>query len=457
MPTHRLHARIASSARRGPHGLPIILAMAVACGLPPVASAESSTPVSIRSRQLELHYRVNGTSDGVVELWFTRDRGMTWQSAGTDADGKSPVVFSAPGEGLFGFVMIPRVGGQPVRPAPKPHEAPQRWAFIDATPPLAQWNGVEPVDEPGAARTIQLRWTAHDDNLAARPIGLSYRSSIDQVWHPIDDAVANTGLYDWTVPAEVAGSVTFKLLVRDEGGHSVERLFGPLSLDKYLRVGNGKPQAAENATARAADSAKPQAVATVVEETTPAASHSDILLATGTQPSAAPSRTDLLKQRMAADLYRQASWHLLRGQYAVAAERLRESLEQDPDLLEARHDLAGIFYRQEDYDRAITEYQGVLSRDPNYESALYGAALAYVAKRDYHHSRDMLSRLLTVNDRNAEAWLDLGDVLFMMGDVINARGHWRRAIKIDPSADELVQKARRRLDLYGSEQLSSAK
>lgn len=48
----------------------------------------------------------------------------------------------------------------------------------------------------------------------------------------------------------------------------------------------------------------------------------------------------------------------------------------------------------------------------------------------------MLTRLLQVNDRNAEAWLDLGDVLFMTGDVANARANWRRAIKIDPAARE---------------------
>jgi tetratricopeptide (TPR) repeat protein len=181
------------------------------------------------------------------------------------------------------------------------------------------------------------------------------------------------------------------------------------------------------------------------------------LAAPATRPEALP-RVDLLQRRMAADLYRQGSWHLVRGQYGVAAERMREALEHDPDLLEARHDLAGIFYRQQNYDRALAEYQSVLDRNANYESALYGAALAYVAKRDYDRSREMLTRLLKINDRNAEAWLDLGDVLFMTGDVINAQANWRQAMKLDPSAKEVIAKAQRRLELYGpSDELSSAK
>ncbi|MBI4580699.1 MAG: tetratricopeptide repeat protein [Planctomycetes bacterium] len=396
----------------------------------PSALAESSTPISIRSRQVELHYRVTGSADAEVELWYTRDRGLTWHRWGKDEDRASPIVFSAPGEGLYGFVMIAHVAGSPTRPAPTSYESPQRWVFIDATPPLAQWDGAEPADDFATNRTLQLRWTAHDDNLTARPIRLMYQSTIDQAWHSIDEAVANTGLYDWKVPESLGGQITLKLIVRDQGEHVVERTFGPLALDRYVANSiSAKPPAAGDANPQAAGDASSR----------PAAA---------TQP-ASTARVDLLKQRMAADLHRQASWHLGRGQYAVAAERLREAIDQDPDLLEARQDLAGIFYRQQDYDRAVAEYQTVLGRNPNHESALYGAALAYVAKRDYHQSREMLTRLLAVNDRNAEAWLDLGDVLFMMGDVINARGQWRRALKVDPAATEAIAKAQRRLELYG--------
>jgi Tfp pilus assembly protein PilF len=401
--------------------------------------AESSTPLSVRSRTVELHYRAN-PADAEIELWCTRDRGITWQCWGKDDDHASPLVFTAPGEGLFGFTMIAYVGGKPSRPTPTAYEPPQRWVFIDATPPLAQWSTVEPAEGFATNRTLQLRWTAHDDNLSGRPIALSYQSSTDQAWHEIDSAVANTGMYDWKLPETVAGQVMVKLIVRDEGGNSVERVFGPVAMEKYLRSPSTMPVVEQNA--------KPQPT-----------SRPDSLamgLPAATQPAPLP-RVDLLKQRMAMDLYRQATWHLQRGQYAVAAERLRESLEQDPDLLEARHDLAGILYRQQDYDRAIDEYRAVLARNPKYESALYGSALAYVAKRDYDSSRDMLTRLLSVNDHNADAWLDLGDVLFMMGDVTNARGHWQRAMKIDPSAKELVTKAQRRLDQYGANQVSVAK
>lgn len=83
---------------------------------------------SIRSRQIELHYQITSTAqDAQVELWYTRDRGTTWQACGKDEDRISPVVFTAPSEGLYGFTLIASVGNAPARPAPTPYEPPQRW------------------------------------------------------------------------------------------------------------------------------------------------------------------------------------------------------------------------------------------------------------------------------------------------------------------------------------------
>lgn len=412
------------------------------------AAAQSANLVSVRAREVELHYRVTGATGAEVELWYTRDRGISWQSAGRDGDGVSPFVFTAPGEGLYGLMFIACLDGRPVRPAPKSHETPQRWVFVDATPPLAQWDGVEPADDFATNRRLQLRWTAYDDNLSPWPVKLLYQSSIDQQWQMIAEQATNTGVYDWTVPESVGGQITLKLLVSDQGGHMVERPFGPVSLEKMVAVGGPAKE-----TPRA-----------VHAESQPALASNSLALrrpgllpdtdAVSTRPALMmPTRVDLLKQRLAADLYRQGTWHLVRGQYGVAAERIQEAIDQDPDLLDARQDLAGIFYRQQDYDRAIKEYQTVLDKNANNETALYGAALAYVAKRDYHHSREMLTRLLAVNKGNAEAWLDLGDVLFMMGDTINARANWRQAAKVDATATEIVKKAQLRLEQYGADEL----
>jgi len=285
---------------------------------------------------------------------------------------------------------------------------------------------VEPADAFASRRLVYLRWTAHDAHLPSRPIALWYHTSFDQVWHLIDAALPNTGRYDWRVPAEVAGQMTLKIAVRDLGGHVVERLHGPVPLDRWL--------------------CSPMAQTPPV--TQPAGDPASALAESSPPPTATqPSRA---QRRQAEQLHQQAAWHLARGQYDLAVERLHEALEIDPEMLSAINDLAGIYYLQKDYPRAIEQYQAVLKYDGGDAGALRGVALAYVAQRQYPQSRQTLQRLLAINSRNAEAWLDLGDVLFMMGSQTEAISHWKQATAVDAAAQEIIRKARRRLELYGS-------
>ncbi|HSW47032.1 MAG TPA: tetratricopeptide repeat protein [Phycisphaerae bacterium] len=403
-------------------------ALAILVGFMAGAAVSAAEPQAVRAQRIEVHYRLVESSPGVeIVLWYTRDRGATWQKYGIDSDGRSPLVFIAPAEGLYGLSIVNGDQEPSSTPSPKSFGQPQRWVFVDYTPPLGQWQGVEPCDDFASDRTVQLRWTAHDDNLEARPISLSWQSSIDQQWKPIASELPNTGRYDWPVPAEAAGQITLKLTVRDRGGHAVERLYGPVPLIAWRSsVSTRATVEPENAKA----STRPAA-------TMPA-------LAAATRP--APVETEA--RRKAEERYRQGSMHLLSGRYALAAERFKEALDLDPGLLAAMNDLAGTYYFMEDYEQSARLYLDVLERDPGYQASLRGAALAYGARRQYPQARDMLTRLLAVNEKDAESLLDLGDVLFRMGDRDGARQHWQRAMAADASKTEIISKARKRLDSW---------
>lgn len=401
-----------------------ILIAGVVAARPQRAQAQDQSPVPIRARHVELHYRlVNAESGAEVELWYTRDGGATWLRYGTDGDPDTPFTFVAPAEGLYGFILIPVYHGRPVRAAPAPHDTPQRWVFVDYTPPLVQWNRIEPADDFARRRVLRLNWTVHDDHLVSRPISLWYQSSVDQTWQPIEESLANTGRYDWKIPEEVSGQLTLKLVARDQGGHVVERVHGPFRLDRP----SGGPPGTRPAGDRPSD-------ATPVPRDSPPE----------TDPASAQDRD------RARDLHRQGSWHLARGQYALAAERFREALARHPDLVPAMVDLGGVYYLDGEYGRALELYAAALERDADHRSALRGAALAYVARKEYPRSRDMLRRLLSLDEHDAEAWLDLGDVLFMMGDQPRAGAYWERALSVDADANEVIRKATRRLQLYGA-------
>jgi tetratricopeptide (TPR) repeat protein len=434
-PTHTRHAPWTDFR----HPLPLLVAM-IALPAFTTVRAQTAQPTPIRSRTIELHYRtIDADENARVELWYTRDRGATWVRYGNSDEGQTnPILFTAPAEGLYGFTLTladaeasnPQVPGANPNSA-APHAPPQHWVFIDSTPPLVQWDGVEAAEDFATRRVVHLRWTAYDDHLTARPVVLAWQSSVDGAWQAVAPPIANTGRYDWTVPADVTGQITLKLTVSDLGGHAVERIYGPVPIDRWLKT-----------SATGLPATQPAAVA----ETRPATE--SLLSLTAGSP---PAPVDIEKRLKAQDLHRQGAAHLKSGRYAVAAERFRAALEADPDLLAAQCDLAGIYYLQQDYTEALELYNTILARDPRYVPALRGASLAYGALRQYPQTRDMLKRLLAVMDNDAQAWFDLGDAMFMMGDTAAARSHWTRATTVDPTAEAVIRKARRRLELYGAD------
>jgi Flp pilus assembly protein TadD len=425
MPPNRIH-QTDSRRKTVSYGSICMLALAgLATGQN--AGAQTPDPTPIRSRGIELHYRIaGGEPTAKVELWYTRDRGATWQTAGVDDDGVSPFNFTAPAEGLYGFMLALRDKTDTPAP-PAVHEPPQRWVFIDYNPPLAQWDAVEADDSFLARRIVRLRWTAYDDHFTSRPVALAFQSSVDNNWQVIDGNLPNTGRYDWAVPAEVTAQVSLKLTVTDLGGHSVERIYGPVPVERWLKTPTPATQPAAVVTTRPA--AEPDATAFA---------------------GGVPAPAELEKRLKAQDLHRQGAFHLQNGRYAVAAERFREALEADPDLSVARCDLAGIYYLQQDYNKALDLYKAILARDAKYLPALRGAALAQGALRQYPQTRDTLKKLLAIKENDAQAWFDLGDAMFMMGDALAARNDWTKATTADPTAESVIRKAKRRLELYGA-------
>jgi Tfp pilus assembly protein PilF len=402
------------------------MALIATAGPVRIAASQTGVPTAVQAKRFALRVRMASDSPEptALTLWYTRDRGETWHRGPKARAGSDSVVFEAPGEGLYGFYVVAGDPRGTSSPDPKTGTTPQRWVYVDYTPPLAQWKNVEVLADRSGARPVVMTWAAHDANFDSRPIALAYQPAGQAYWTTIDGALPNTGRYDWTPPDDLTGRVTFKLLVRDLGSHVVERLFGPISLDAPAVV--AAPQSTSQPTTRRIVQASPLA----------------------TRPVEPMGPIDPARRDRAQKLYDQGTWHRVRGQYAEAQERFTEALEIDPMLLAARTDLAGVFCTRGRYGEAIKEYLDVLKADPARPTALRGLALAYVARREYASAREMLERLLLHDAKNAEAWLDLGDVAYQTGDRATARLHWSKAATVDPAAGDVILKAQNRLSLF---------
>lgn len=232
---------------------------------PPAASAPSPADATpwVNSLTFDLDYDIQSAGPwGVakVSLWGTKDGGRQWQNLGVDQDNRSPMRVSVPTAGVYGFrIIVDGAGGSPA-PTPLPGETPELMVAVDLSPPHAELRAAEPGQGPLVGHVL-VRWTAQDENLPPRPIGLFYSAAADGPWTTIATDLENSGEYAWRLGRETPPRVFLRLEVRDRAGN-VEVQQTPSAVELNLprptgRLRNVRPVESDATRYRTASSERP--------------------------------------------------------------------------------------------------------------------------------------------------------------------------------------------------------
>ncbi len=395
------------------------LGLAVNAVLVVVANGEN--PVAIRSRVFEIEYAVNESALPLdsVQLWYTLDHGASWHESSPDEDRQSPITFTVPQEGLYGFFLVLTNATGPSSMVPTQATPPHLWAFVDYTPPVVQLHALRQTTILGQ-RVVQIRWTAIDAHFGSRPVQVAYQRPPDETWYPAtSDPLTNTGRYDWRLPEDVSSrSVAVRLTVTDSGGH---RVYSERQVLEILPAYSEQRSESMPVTTGGAGVASVGAT----------------MALTGSVRA---------KQR-AQRLFSEALACRKRGEYRDGIARLREAVKLNPQWAEAFAEMADMLYGIGDLDRALNAYELALRRQPAMRSALRGAAMVYRQKNDHVGAARLLRTILRYNPNDAEVWMNLGDIAVYQGDEVLARECYTRATQIDPDATQVITDARRRLEL----------
>ena len=366
-----------------------------------------SDVVRVRTRVFDLHYEVDRASRPIesVALWYTDDRGRTWHQYGFDDDRRSPMAFTAPGEGQYGFHFVVTNRSGVSGPPPDATTTPHVRAFVDFTPPVVQVYPPRTVRMLGQ-RVVRIRWTAIDSNLDVRPIRLEYRSPAADKWSPVAKTpLSNTGRYDWRVPTDLTGPLAVRVSVTDRGGHHAS------AESRVFEVAPIPPPTPQPAAVSSAP---------------------------------APSIEDVSR---ALNLYRQGVGRRERGEQRMAISLLREALALNPQFTEALATLGDTYLDAGAVDSARRAFDLALRQNPTLRGALRGSARLDMRSDDYASAADRIRMIVERFPRDAEAWMDLGDVAIYQGDDVSARDYYQRAATVDPDESSIVEAARTRLEL----------
>jgi len=179
-----------------------------------------SQPRVVNSRLFEVEYTDpdQPMTVGRVELWGTRDGGVTWQSYGFDSDSRSPMLAQVPDAGKYGFTVVFHPSYGQSAQLPQRGQKPDLHIEVDLTRPDAQLQG---VDRPSdGSNALDIRWRATDSRLGQKPVSLFYADALAGQWRPIAKGIENTGRYRWKLPRNLPDKINIRIDVIDAAGNT---------------------------------------------------------------------------------------------------------------------------------------------------------------------------------------------------------------------------------------------
>lgn len=176
----------------------------------------------VKSRRFSWDYDFqNERGDGHalrVELWYTRDGGVTWQQAGIDTDATSPIDVALPASGLYGFRLeivpdLPDAGG-----GPRSGDVPETWVGVDDEPPQVEIVQVTPAKtgEPGG---MLIRYACRDHLLAPRSTKIAYSPHPSGPWSTIVEGLDAQGEHRWQPERTTPARVYLRIEATDAAGN----------------------------------------------------------------------------------------------------------------------------------------------------------------------------------------------------------------------------------------------
>lgn len=117
-----------------------------------------------------------------------------------------------------------------------------------------------------------------------------------------------------------------------------------------------------------------------------------------------------------------------------AEKKIKDVLNKDPSVLEARYILGNIYSKQKKYDEAIEEYKKTLEVDPEYYESIFGIALAYKKSGKDDEAIIGFKRLIEIDPKDTKPLLHLGNIYEEQGKLDEAMRCLKSAVTIDPEA-----------------------
>jgi hypothetical protein len=343
---------------------------------------------SFNTRVLKIKYQIPEEMKGKFTKVVFRYRANTgaWQEGGKYPAGE-PIAFTAPEDGTYEFSVEPLTDGSE---GVKKDSLPAFSTFrcrVDFSRPTVQIIEVDYRND-----TAVVRWRAYDKGFSDRPIEIYLLKGTTSMFV---GKYPNRGAAIIPIdPDELP--VRVKVVGIDGAGN--------YGMDISREILERKP---------VVRTAKPKPATQPVTEGRK----------TATRPLVGLSSAQASE---AAREYTLGTAYRLRGELKLAGEHLRRATELQPGRVEANLDLGDVFAGMGRYNDAIESYLQALMYDEHNVRGWFGLATVRGRLSQYPQVRFCLEKVVELDDKNIQAWLDLGDTYWTLGLRREAKLAWQK-------------------------------
>ena len=182
----------------------------------------TSAPTQIiGSKRFRLSYGIDAIDpSGVarVDLWITRDQGVTWNAWGSDPDSQSPFPVEVQEEGHYGFRVVVHSKDGLTGQGPSSGDDADMWVLVDTQSPLTRITAV-PYGRGEEAGRLVINYAVSDIHLTLRPITLSFSGNPQGPWTKIEEGVRNESRFVWKVKTNVPDRIFLRIEAVDKAGN----------------------------------------------------------------------------------------------------------------------------------------------------------------------------------------------------------------------------------------------
>lgn len=136
----------------------------------------------------------------------------------------------------------------------------------------------------------------------------------------------------------------------------------------------------------------------------------------------------------AQDALNMAEYHMSAENWPMAIASLKQALQVDPGLTQARLDLAEIYLNSavDSVEAAELVYAGILQNDPQNSDALAGMGQVLMRRDQYEQARGYFDQAITADPDNASAYVGLASAYSAMGMIDQAILSFESALAQNP-------------------------